>query len=103
MDKFVKNTKREVSIDYIQKIVSEYFKWMSHHNLKQEKDTLSRQDNLLCFSPKNIQRPTASIGSQIGHRDHATVLHACKTVDNLSFTDSQFRKYVEDLSKIFTV
>ena len=25
VDKFVKNTKREVSIDYIQKVVSEYF------------------------------------------------------------------------------
>ena len=25
LDKFVKNTKREVSIDYIQKVVSEYF------------------------------------------------------------------------------
>ena len=44
----------------------------------------------------------ASIGSQIGKRDHATVLHACKTVDNLAETDKQFRKYIEDLTKKFS-
>jgi chromosomal replication initiator protein len=31
------------------------------------------------------------------------VLHACKTVDNLTFTDKQFRKYVEDLSQKLTL
>jgi chromosomal replication initiator protein len=45
----------------------------------------------------------ASIGSQIGKRDHATVLHACKTVNNLSTTDKQFRKYVEDLTKKLSI
>jgi chromosomal replication initiator protein len=44
----------------------------------------------------------ASIGNQIGQRDHATVLHACKTVDNLTETDKQFRKYVDDLTKKLT-
>ena len=43
-----------------------------------------------------------NLGSQIGKRDHATVLHACKTVDNLSSTDKQFRKYVEDLAKKYS-
>ena len=51
------------------------------------------------FAKKFTKASLASIGSQIGKRDHATVLHACKTVDNLSSTDKQFRKYVEDLSK----
>ena len=46
------------------------------------------------LTPKSLK----SIGKKIS-RDHATVLHACKTVDNLSFTDKQFRKYVEDLSQ----
>jgi len=31
------------------------------------------------------------------------VLHACKTVDNLSSTDKQFRKFVEDLGKKLSV
>ena len=54
------------------------------------------------FSKKFTKASLASIGTKIGHRDHATVLHACKTVDNLAFTDKQFRKYVEDLNKKFS-
>lgn len=54
------------------------------------------------FSKKMTKASLASIGSQIGKRDHATVLHACKTVDNLASTDKQFNKYVEDLSKKLT-
>jgi chromosomal replication initiator protein len=54
------------------------------------------------FSKKMTKASLASIGAKIGHRDHATVLHACKTVDNLAFTDKQFRKYVEDLNKKLT-
>ena len=53
------------------------------------------------FAKKYTKASLASIGSQIGKRDHATVLHACKTVDNLSSTDKQFRKFVEDLGKSY--
>ena len=55
------------------------------------------------FAKKYTKASLASIGSQIGKRDHATVLHACKTVDNLSSTDKQFRKFVEDLGKKLSV
>ena len=105
VEKFVKNTKREVSIDYIQKIVSEYFQMdVSTLQSKTRKRHIVQARQLAMFFAKKFTKASlASIGSQIGHRDHATVLHACKTVDNLSFTDKQFRKYVEDLSKKFTV
>ena len=74
-----------------------------HYNLKQEKDILFKPDNWQCFFSKKFTKASlASIGTKIGHRDHATVLHACKTVDNLAFTDKQFRKYVEHLDKKFT-
>jgi len=33
----------------------------------------------------------ATIGSEIGSKDHTTVLHACKTVDNLMDTDRSYR------------
>lgn len=32
----------------------------------------------------------ATIGSEIGGKDHATVLHACKTINNLMDTDQKF-------------
>ena len=51
---------------------------------------------------KKFTKLLASIGTQIGRRDRMS-RYACKTVDNLSFTDKQFRKYVEDLNQRLTV
>ena len=99
--KFVKNTKREVSIDYIQKVVSDYFQ-MDIETLQSKtrrRHIVQARQLAMYFAKKFTKASLASIGSQIGKRDHATVLHACKTVDNLTFTDKQFRKYVEDLSQ----
>ena len=105
IEKFVKNTKREVSIDYIQKIVSDYFQ-MDIETLqsKTRKRHIVQASQLAMFFAKKFTKASlASIGSQIGKRDHATVLHACKTVDNLSSTDKQFRKFVEDLGKKLSI
>ena len=102
--KFVKNTKREVSIDYIQKVVSDYFQ-MDIETLQSKtrrRHIVQARQLAMYFAKKFTKASLASIGSQIGKRDHATVLHACKTVDNLTFTDKQFRKYVEDLSQKLT-
>jgi len=105
VEKFVKNTKREVSIDYIQKVVSDYFQ-MDVDTLQsktRKRHIVQARQLAMFFAKKFTKASLASIGSQIGQRDHATVLHACKTVDNLSTTDKQFRKYVEDLTKKLSV
>ena len=101
VNKFVKNTKREVSIDYIQKVVSEYFQMdvATLQSKTRKRHIVQARQLAMYFAKKYTKASLASIGSQIGKRDHATVLHACKTVDNLSFTDKQFRKYVEDLNQ----
>ena len=105
VDNYVKHTKREVSIDYIQKVVSDYFQ-MDVDTLQsktRKRHIVQARQLAMFFAKKFTKASLASIGSQIGRRDHATVLHACKTVDNLTATDKQFRKYVEDLSKKLTL
>ena len=101
INQFVKNTKREVSIEYIQKVVSEYFQMeiATLQSKTRKRHIVQARQLAMYFAKKYTKASLASIGSQIGKRDHATVLHACKTVDNLSFTDKQFRKYVEDLNQ----
>ena len=101
INQFVKNTKREVSIEYIQKVVSEYFQMeiATLQSKTRKRHIVEARQLAMYFAKKYTKASLASIGSQIGKRDHATVLHACKTVDNLSFTDKQFRKYVDDLNQ----
>jgi chromosomal replication initiator protein len=37
----------------------------------------------MCLAKNFTKHSLAKIGSQIGDKDHATVLHACKTINNL--------------------
>jgi len=101
IDKFVKNTAREVSIDYIQKVVSDYFNMpveLMKSKTRKREIVQARQISMY-FSKKLTKSSLASIGMQCGGKDHATVLHACKTVNNLQDTDKHFRKYITDLDK----
>lgn len=101
IDKFVKSTTREISIDYIQKIVCDYFNLpVDIINSKTRKREIVQARQLaMYFSKKHTKSSLATIGLHCGNKDHATVLHACRTINNLVETDKQFRTYVEDLDK----
>ena len=101
VEKFVKNVKREISIDYIQKTVSDYFQLdlETLQSKTRKRHVVQARQLAMFFAKKFTKASLANIGSQIGDRDHATVLHACKTVDNLVATDKQFKKFVEDINK----
>lgn len=101
IDKFVKSTSREISIDYIQKVVCDYFNLpIDIINSKTRKREIVQARQLaMFFSKKHTKSSLATIGMYCGNKDHATVLHACRTVNNLVETDKQFRTYVEDLEK----
>lgn len=105
IDKFVKNTTREISIDYIQKVVCDYFD-MPIDLLKsktRKREIVQARQLAMYFSKQLTKNSLASIGAQCGNKDHATVLHACRTVNNLSETDKRFKTYVEDLRKKLTL
>ena len=105
VDKFVKNTAREVSIEYIQKIVCDYFDLpieMLKSKTRKREVVQARQISMY-FSKKMTKSSLANIGAHCGGKDHATVLHACRTVVNLSETDKQFRHYLEELEKKLTI
>ncbi len=105
VDKFVRNTAREVSIEYIQKVVCDYFDLpieMLKSKTRKREVVQARQISMY-FSKKMTKSSLANIGAHCGGKDHATVLHACRTVMNLSETDKQFRLYIEELEKKLTI
>ncbi|MFH2140839.1 MAG: chromosomal replication initiator protein DnaA [Bacteroidota bacterium] len=101
IDKLVKSTKREISIDYIQKIVCDYFSMpVDTLRSKTRKREIVQARQIAMYFAKNLTKSSlAAIGSLIGGKDHATVLHACKTVNNLIETDKRFRVYIEEIEK----
>ena len=105
LDKFVKNTVREVSIDYIQKVVCDYFdipiEIMKSKTRKRE--IVQCRQLAMYFSKQMTKNSLAMIGKYCGNKDHATVLHACKTVNNLADTDKRFKGYISDIEKTLTL
>jgi chromosomal replication initiator protein len=105
LDKFVKNTVREVSIDFIQKVICDYFdipiETMKSKTRKRE--IVQCRQLAMYFSKQMTKSSLAMIGKHCGNKDHATVLHACKTVNNLADTDKQFKGYISDIEKKLTL
>lgn len=101
LSKLIQTARKEISIDYIQKTVCEYFKVKMEdiQSKTRKRDVVQARQLAMYFAKQYTKASLASIGTQIGKRDHATVLHACKTVKNLQETDKQFRGYIEDISR----
>ncbi|MFZ9943485.1 MAG: chromosomal replication initiator protein DnaA [Bacteroidia bacterium] len=101
VDKFVKNTVHEISIDYIQKVVCDYFD-LPLDVLKsktRKREVVQARQLAMYFSKSMTKSSLSNIGIHCGGKDHATVLHACRTVNNLMETDKKFKTYVTDIQK----
>lgn len=101
IDKLVKSSRREISIDFIQKIVCDYFNLQAEMlKSKTRKREIVQARQIAMFFAKNLTKSSlAAIGSVVGGKDHATVLHACKTVNNLIDTDKRFKLYIDEIEK----
>lgn len=104
IEKSVKNYQSILTIDHIQRIITDYFNLALEelHSKTRKRNVVQARQLAMYFAKKYTKNSLAVIGSQIGQRDHATVLHACKTVENLIITDREFKKYVSDLESKFS-
>ena len=105
IDKFVKSTAREVSIDYIQKVVCDYFD-LAIDTMKsktRKREVVQARQIAMFFAKSMTKSSLATIGMHCGGKDHATVLHACRTVNNLMDTDKRFKAYIEELEKKISI
>lgn len=101
IDKLVKSTRHEISLEYIQKIVCNYFSLSSDSlSSKTRKREIVQARQIAMYFAKNMTKYSlAVIGASIGNKDHATVLHACKTINNLIDTDKKFKNELQEIEK----
>lgn len=101
VERLVTTSKKEITIDYIQKMVCGYY----NIPIEQIQGCTRKRDicqarQISMYLSKNLTKSSlATIGSKIGGKDHATVLHACKTINNLIDTDKRIRKQVSEIEK----
>jgi len=101
-EKIVGEQKSEVTIDKVQKAVCEYFNISRDELLSKtrKRQIVQARQIAMYLSRSLINCSLSTIGAEIGGKDHATVLHACTTVNDLMSTDKTFKQYVSDLEKI---
>lgn len=102
IDKYVKCNNREVSIEYIIKKVCDYYGILvSDVSSKTRKREIVQARQLAMFFAKKLTKHSlATIGMMCGKKDHATVLHACKTIENLLATNRDIKREYEEIEKI---
>ena len=101
MKNFVKHSSREVSIDYIQKLVTEFY-GLSVDQLKsktRKREIVQARQISMYYAKSMTKASLKSIGTYFGGRDHSTVIHACQTVNDLIDTDKKFKNDVEEIGK----
>ncbi len=103
IDKYVQSSSREITIDYIQKVVCDTLDLPVDviQQTSRKREIVQARQLSMYFAKKITKSSLAVIGMQCGNKDHATVLHACKTIENLRQTDRFIRGLVDDLEKKF--
>lgn len=104
-ESIVGNDKNEMTIDKVLDTVCDYFNIGRDEILsKTRKRQIVQARQIAMFFSRNMvpNCSLATIGGEIGGKDHATVLHACSTVSDLMSTDRVFKKYVSDIETLLS-
>lgn len=98
----IKVQERQISVELIEEEVCKYFDLeLEIIQSKSKKQEISQARQIAMYlSRKYTDKSYSNIGELIGKRDHATVLHACKTVGNWIETDKKFRSTIQELEQL---
>jgi chromosomal replication initiator protein len=93
---------RQLTVDNIQRLVADYFNIkISDLISKSRARNIARPRQMaMSFSKQYTNLSLPKIGTEFGGRDHTTVLHACRKVDELIKEDLNFESDYKKLQKI---
>jgi chromosomal replication initiator protein len=101
MKNIVKEIQSDVSVDFIQKTVADYFKIDAEamkSKVKKREIVIPRQVSMY-FCKRFTQLTLQLIGENFGGRDHSTVIHALESVEDMMKVDQNFKNQVDELYK----
>ena len=88
-----------ISVDNIQRTVAEYYKIkMTDMISKRRNRSVARPRQMaMCLSKELTNHSLPEIGTMYGDRDHTTVLHACRTINELKKSSSDINEDYQNL------
>ena len=96
---------RRVTIEEIQKRVAEHFniRLADMHSARRARAVARPRQVAMYLSKQLTARSLPEIGRKFGGRDHTTVMHAVKKVEELRATDNSFNEDVELLRRMLEI
>jgi len=93
---------RQISIDNIQRTVAEYFNIkMSDMVSKRRNRSIARPRQMaMALSKELTNHSLPEVGDAFGGRDHTTVLHACRKIDDLRATTADVAEDYKNLTRL---
>lgn len=102
IEQSIKFEVKKITVQKIQEVVCDYFdiKRDLIQSRSRKREIVQARQVAMYFTKAHTEMSLAQIGSHIGKRNHATVLHACRTVKGLIKVDRTFRSNVEEIERI---
>ncbi|CCF78463.1 chromosomal replication initiation protein [Wolbachia endosymbiont of Onchocerca ochengi] len=99
----LRSNHKPITIAEIQKKIAEFFniKVADMHSNRRLRALVRPRQVAMYFAKKFTQKSFPDIGRSFGGRDHATVIHAVKQIENFIRTDSNFADEINQLKKMF--
>jgi chromosomal replication initiator protein len=99
VSKAISVEKSTITLEKIEDIVSNYFKIevKDMHSKSRKKEIVLARQIIMYLSKKYTSYSYAHIGSLVGKRDHATVIHACRIIKDFMEVDKGFRSTVTNI------
>jgi chromosomal replication initiator protein len=96
---------RQVTIEEIQKRVAEHFnvRLVDMHSARRARAVARPRQVAMYLSKQLTARSLPEIGRKFGGRDHTTVMHAVKKIEELRTADSSFHEDVELLRRMLEI
>jgi chromosomal replication initiator protein len=95
---------KQVSLDNIQRVVAEYYRIkVSDLMSKRRSRSVARPRQVAMSLAKELTHHSLpEIGDSFGGRDHTTVLHACRKIEELKLSNADIREDVKNLLRALT-
>ena len=97
--KITHNENKPVTVEDIIRTVCSHYGLESNtiHTKSRKRDVVQARQVAMYLAKTYTDLSTAKIGNLIGNRDHATVLHACKTIKALKDVDKAFQTEIDEI------
>lgn len=96
--------RKKITVETISEVVCKHFKIKTEllQTASRKREIVQARQVAMYLSKQYTELSLAQIGAVIGKKNHATVLHACRTIKDQIEVDKSFRDEIDEIQKMIT-